>query len=342
MNALDLPGKPGHARGLVDPGRRRGLKGLAGAGALMVLGAGRAQDAYPRKPVQVIVAYPPGGGTDTLARLITAELGRHFGQTFVVVNRPGAAGVIGTAIAARAPADGYTLLLDTGNSTLRPVVEPRTTFKADDFAPIALLTESPIALVVTRDLPVGSISELIAYTKANPGRISYASTGAGSPQYMAAELLKARRELDWVQVSYQGGAPALVDLIAGRVQVMFSNPVPLMPYFLDGRLNALAVTAAERLPALGQVPTMAEQGVPDFQIGFWNGMLAPAGTPSAIVRQLSDALLTILEMPQVIDSLAQQGSVRRPLGTNEFRPYMAADSERWKRIAKEIRYQPPV
>src|SRR5690606_399552 len=138
---------------------------------------------------------------------------------------PGAAGAIGTAMAARAPNDGYTLLLDTGNSTLRPVVEPKTPFTAADFTPIALLTESPIALVTTRDLPVKSLEELVSYTRANPGKISYASTGAGSPQNMAAELLKVRRDLDWVQVAYQGGAPALIDLIAGRVQVMFSNPV---------------------------------------------------------------------------------------------------------------------
>jgi tripartite-type tricarboxylate transporter receptor subunit TctC len=328
-------------RGLVDATRRRGLKGLAGLGALTMLGAIRAQPAFPAKPVQLIVAYPPGGGTDTLARLIAAELSRQFGQPFLVVNRPGAAGAIGTALAARAPADGYTLLLDTGNSTLRPVVEPRTSFKPDDFAPIALLTESPIALVATRELPVRSLSELVSYSRANPGKISYASTGAGSPQNMAAELLKVRRELDWVQVSYQGGAPALIDLIAGRVQVMFSNPVPLMQYFLDGRLTALAVTAAERLPALSQVPTMAEEGVEDFQIGFWNGMLAPAGTPPDIVSRLSEALLAILETPQVVDTLVRQGSIIKPLGRAAFIPYMAADSERWKRIASEIRYQPP-
>lgn len=341
MRELEASPRISPARSPVDAGRRRGLKSLAGAGVLGLLGSGRAQDTYPRKPVQVTVAYPTGGGTDTLARLISGELARHFGQPFVVVNRPGAAGAIGTAIAARAPADGYSLLLDTGNATLRPVVEPKTTFNRDDFAPIALLTESPIALVVPRDLPVASVSELIAYTRANPGRISYASTGAGSPQFMAAELLKVRSRLDWVQVSYQGGAPALIDLIAGQVQVMFSNPVPLMPYFLDGRLKALAVTAAERLPALGEVPTMAEQGVPDFEIGFWNGMLAPVGTPQDVVRRLSDALLAILELPHVIDSLIKQGSVRKPLGTDAFIPYIDADSDRWKRIAKEIRYQPP-
>ncbi len=329
-------------RGLSDEARRRGLKGLAGLAALSVLGVGRAREAYPVKPVQVIVAYPPGGGTDTLARLIAGELAKRFGQPFLVVNRAGAAGAIGTAMAARAPADGHTLLLDTGNSTLRPVVEPKTPFQPDDFAPVALLTESPIALVTTRELPVRTLNELVAYTRANPGKISYASTGAGSPQNMAAELLKVRRELDWVQVSYQGGAPALIDLIAGRVQVMFSNPVPLMPYFQDGRLNALAVTAAERLPALSQVPTMAEAGVPDFEIGFWNGMLAPAGTPAPIVDRLSEALTAILELPEVMDALERQGSVRKPLASAQFIPYMAADSERWKRIAREIRYQPPV
>lgn len=342
MSEHDVLSEMRDGRERVDKSRRRGLKGLAGLGVLGVLGAGRASETYPVKPVQMIVAYPPGGGTDTLARMIAAELAKKFGQPFLVVNRPGAAGAIGTAMAARAPADGHTLLLDTGNSTLRPVVEPRTSFQPDDFSPVALLTESPIALVTTRELPVRTVRELVDYIKAHPGKISYASTGPGSPQNMAAELLKVRRELDWVQVSYQGGAPALVDLIAGRVQVMFSNPVPLMPYFLDGRLNAIAVTAAERLPALGQVPTMAEEGFADFQIGFWNGVLAPAGTPTDIVDRLSDALIAILEMPQVVDALERQGSVRKPLASAQFIPYMTSDSQRWQRIATEIRYQPPV
>lgn len=331
----DTPAQP------ASRGRRRILKALAGVAAGAGVSTAAAQETFPSKPVQVIVAYPPSGGTDTLARLITAELAKMLGQPFLVVNRPGAAGAIGTSMAARAAPDGYTLLLDTGNSTLRPVVDKRTTFKADDFAPVALLTESPIALVITKELPVSSVAELIAYSKAHPGKISYASTGPGSPQNLAGELLKVRADLDWVQVSYQGGGPALIDLIAGRVQVMFSNPVPLMPYFVDRRLNALAITASERLPALEHIPTMAEQGQANFLIGFWNGMLAPAGTPSAVVEKMSEALLAVMDLPHVVEALARQGSVRRPLGTAEFVAYMARDSERWKQIAEEIRYRPP-
>ncbi|VWX56148.1 conserved exported hypothetical protein [Burkholderiales bacterium 8X] len=327
-----------HVGALRPPGRIKSLF-VAAACGLMACPA-TAQGDYPARAVQVVVAYPAGGGTDTLARLITVELGKDFGQSFVVVNKPGASGLIGTQAVARAAPDGYTLLIDTGNVTLRPAIEPSTPFKPKDFAPIALLTESPVALAVNAQVPVNSVAELVAYSKANPGKVNYASTGPGSPQNLVSELMKTKAGLDWQEVPYQGGAAALTDLTADRVQVMFSNPVPLMPYANTQRLKVLAVTSRERLPALDSVPTMAQSGQADFQIGFWNGVLAPAGTPAPIVAKLSASLLKIMKMPAVQDALMRQGSVLMPLGPQAFASYMTEDSARWKQIAKTINYKP--
>lgn len=313
--------------------------GAALVAALVSLGA-LAQSDYPNRPVQVVVAYPAGGGTDTLARMITIQLAKEFGQPFVVVNRPGASGLIGTGAVARAAPDGYTLLLDTGNVTLRPAIEPSTSFQPKDFVPVALLTESPLALAVNASLPVNSVAVLLAYSRANPGKVNYASTGPGSPQNLVSELLMKQAGADWVQVPYQGGGPALIDLNAGRVQVMFSNPVPLMPYVNTNRLKVLAVTSRERLPALDSVPTMGESGQRDFVIGFWNGVLAPAGTDARVVSKLGEALLKTMALPHVREALIRQGSVLMPLGPEPFAKYMSEDTERWKRIAKTINYKP--
>jgi len=315
---------------------RAGAAALAMPAAFAALAAGR----YPQRPIQLLVAYPPGGGTDTLARIIAEALRREIGQSVVVMNRAGAAGLIGTAAAARAEPDGYTLLLDTGNATLRPAIDPATPFKPSDFAPIALLTESPVALAVSNSLPVNSVAELLAYSRAHPGQINYASTGPGSPQNLVTELLKRHARLDWLQVPYQGGAPALTDLTAGRVHVMFSNPVPLMPYAQTGHLKVLAVTSAARLPALPDVPTMAEAGQADFVIGFWNGVLAPARAPAAVIAQLGAALLKVMADPKVQEALVRQGSVLMPLGPEPFAAYMARDTARWKEVAATIEYRP--
>lgn len=299
-----------------------------------------AQANYPNRPVQVVVAYPAGGGTDTLARIVATELSKTLGQSFVVVNKPGAAGMIGTTAVARALPDGYTLLLDTGNVTLRPAIESDTPFKSSDFTPVALLTESPVTLAVNAAMPVSTLAELITYSKANPGKINYASTGPGSPQNLVSELFKTKAGLDWQEVPYQGGGPALNDLNAGRVQVMFSNPVPLMPFVNTGRLKVLAVTSAERLSALKNIPTMAEAGQADFRIGFWNGVLAPAGTPATVIAKLSDTILDIMQRPAVRDALSRQGSVLMPLGPTPFAQYMVEDTAGWERVAKTINYKP--
>lgn len=294
-----------------------------------------AEPAYPSKPIQMIVAYPPGGGTDILARLIAAELARELGQPVVVNNRPGASGNIGTEAAARATPDGYTLLMATANVTINPAVDPKTRYRPTrDFVPVTLLSDSPFVLIATPAMPAGSLKELFNYSQTNTGKLNYASTGNGSPQHVAGELLKRTAGIDWLHVPYQGGAPALADVAAGRVQVMFSNALPAFSYIKSARVKAIAVTTRERLPALPDVPTMAEQGQTDFVIGFWSGVLAPKGTPAPIVTKLNDALIRIINMPSVRETLAQQGSIVAPLPSEQFGEYIKEDAARWENMVK--------
>ena len=295
---------------------------------------------YPNRTIQLVVAYPPGGGTDSLARILADGIGKIVGESIVVINRPGAAGLIGTGQVARAAPDGYTLLVDAGNVTLQPAIEPRTPFNPSDFVPVCLATETPAALVVNASLPVSNLEELIAYSRRHPEKLNYASTGQGSPQQLFAELLKVRAKVNWQEIPYQGGAAALADLVAGHTHVMFSNPVPLVPYLAAKRLKVVAVTSGRRLEALHDVPTMKEAGQPDFEFTFWNGMLAPAGTPPEAVTKLAAAMLELLAVPSVKATLGLQGLVVTPLGPSEFQEYLAKDTNRWKTLASEIKYQP--
>ena len=309
--------------------------------ALLAAGAGSgtlaiAQGAYPTKPIQMIVAYPPGGGTDILGRLVAAELGKRLGQPVVVVNKGGASGAIGTELAAHAPADGYTLLLATANITVNPAVEPKTRVDPQrDFVPVTLLSESPFVLVSSPTAKAGSLAELLARTKAEPGTFNYASTGNGSPQQLVTEWLKKDNAgLDWLHVPYQGGGPALNALVSGQVQVMFSNVLPVLPYIKAGTLRPLGVTTRERLSALAHVPTMIEEGQTDFVVSFWSGVVAPAGTPAAIIDKLNTALMTVMRDPALRKRLADEGSIVTPLPTTQFGKYIADDAARWQRIVK--------
>ncbi|MGO4330793.1 Bug family tripartite tricarboxylate transporter substrate binding protein [Cupriavidus sp. 2TAF22] len=295
----------------------------------------QADAGYPSKPIQLVVAYPPGGGTDILARVVGAELQKALGQPVVVVNRGGASGAIGTEFAARAAPDGYTLLLATANVTISPAVDARTRFNPTrDFVPVTLLSDSPFVLVSNASFAPKTIAELLAYSKAHPGAVNYASTGVGSPQQLATELLKKKAGLDWTHVPYQGGGPAMADLMAGQVQVMFSNVLPVLPYIRSGKVRALAVTTQEPLPALSKVPTMIQEGQQDFVVSFWSGVMAPAGTPGAIVAKLNDALLKIMQLPAVRERLAREGSIVTPMTSAKFAEFIAEDAARWRQVAQ--------
>jgi len=292
-------------------------------------------EAYPSRPLEIIVAYPPGGGTDILTRLVAEQLAQVLKQPVLVVNRGGASGAIGTEAAARAKPDGYTLLMGTSNVTISPAVDPQTRFDPSrDFVPVALLSESPFVLAVNAGLPVRDFAELMAYSRQHGGEINYASTGAGSPQHLATELLCKSAGLQWVHIPYQGGAPAVADLLAGHVQVMLSNVLPVQPYLKSSKIRPLAVTTQSPLPALPQVPTLASQGQPDMVISFWTGLLAPAGTPAPVVAKLEAALLQIMRKPDIRGKLTSEGSVVRAMASQDFAAYIAQDAARWKHIAQ--------
>lgn len=296
-----------------------------------------AEVSYPNRPIEIVVAYPPGGGTDILARLVGEELSKTLGQPVVVSNRSGASGAIGTEAVARAPADGYTLLMATSNVTVGPAVDPTMRFDAlRDFSPVTLLSEVPFVLAANKDLPVNSFADLVNYTRANAGKINYASTGTGSPQHLTAELLRRSANLDWVHVPYQGGGPALSALMGGHVQVMFSNVVPILAYLHDGRLKPLGVTTSGPLPALPDVPTMLEQGQRELVMSFWTGVLAPAGTPPSIIQTLDLALGRVMQQPKLRARLTNEGSVVKGLPSTEFAAYLARDAERWKAVTKDV------
>ena len=323
---------------------KRSIKHLfalsAGILAITAVPATHANEDYPKHPIEIVVAYPPGGGIDTLARLVGAELGKNLGQSVVVVNKAGAAGSIGTAAVSKAKPDGYTFLLSGANAILSPLVDPRLTFRISDFSPVARLTETPYVLAMSPSLKVSSLGELLEYSKSHPGDLNFASTGMGSVQHLLGELMKQRAQVDWLHVPYQGGSPALQALAAGQIHLMFSNPIPLTPYLENNSVAVAAVATEERLPTLPDVPTMKEQGQDDFVIKTWVGLLAPAGTPEEIRRKISDEVQKVLELPKIRTAIEQQGSIVSPLTVDAFADYLQEDEARWKSIIEQAKFTP--
>ncbi|NYT82780.1 tripartite tricarboxylate transporter substrate binding protein [Alcaligenaceae bacterium] len=311
---------------------------LAGLVSLCVLPTAYASTEYPSRPVSIVVAYPPGGGIDTLARLVSIELTKRLDQSVVVLNKPGAAGSIGTAGVARAAPDGYTFVLSGANAILSPLVDPNLSFRIQDFEPVARLTETPYSLAISPDLKVGSLKELIALSKDKPGQLNFASTGQGSVQHLLGELLKQRAEIDWMHVPYQGGGPALRELAAGRVHIMFSNPIPLAPYLKEGTIQVAGVATDERISLMPDIPTFGEQGIDDFDVKTWVGLLAPAGTPEAIRKRVSDEVQHVLALPEIREAIEQQGSIVSFLPVEKFAEFLERDEERWKRIIDQSKF----
>src|SRR5712692_8831791 len=251
---------------------------------------------YPSKPVRLIVPFAPGGGNDIVARAIAQQLSASLGRQFVVDNRAGAGGMLGADLAAKSPPDGYTLFLGgVGSHAVNPNLHARLPYDpVKDFAPITLIASAPSVLVVHPSLPARTLAEFTALAKASPGRINYASNGNGSSAQLAAVLYESMAGVQMVHIPYKGLAPALVDLLAGEVQAMFSSVVAIVPNIKAGRLRALAVTGKRRAALLPEVPTLDESGVPGYEAGSWYGILAPAGTPQAIVAKLHEAILRTL------------------------------------------------
>jgi tripartite-type tricarboxylate transporter receptor subunit TctC len=311
---------------------------LAAAAALIVVStatAGLAQS-YPSKPVRVVVPYPPGGSTDIVARVIGEQLSQSMGQRFVVDNRPGAGGNIGMQLAAGAEPDGYTVVVGTTahaiNMTLFKDL-PYDTVK--DFEPIALLTEIPLILVVNPAVEAQSVADLIALAKERPGTLNVASSGNGQSTHLAAEMFNAMAGIKLTHVPYKGSAPAITDVVAGHVQLMFDTVMSALPHVQAGKLRALAVSSAERAPVAPDVPTIAEAALPGYEAIAWNGLFAPAGTPRAIIDQLNAEVVRALQSEKVKEQLASLGATTRPTMPNEFSTYVRDEVSKWAKVVKE-------
>ena len=277
--------------------------------ALMLVGSLAAAQDYPARPLRLIVPFPPGGGNDILARAVGQRLAQVVGQQIVVDNRGGAGGELGATLAAGAAADGYTLFLGSlGNLAHNPALKPKLPYDpVKDFAPISLLATSAFILAVHPALPAKSVKELVALAQARPGKLNYASAGPGSSLHMTAELFKHATKTDIVHVAYKGTGPAITELIAGQTQLICSTMPPALPHVKAGRLRALGVTSAKRAAVAAEVPTIAESGVTGFDVSNWQGILAPAKTPAAIVQKLNRDVLAALKLPGMNEALAAQG-----------------------------------
>ena len=292
---------------------------------------------YPAKAVRMIVGFPAGGTSDIMARLTGQKLSEAWGQTFIIDNRPGAGGNIGTELVAKAAPDGYTLLVSPGSTlTSNPAVYSKVPFDTvRDFAPVTIIAGVPNALVVHPSLPVANVKELIALAKSRPGQLAYASTGAGQSTHLSAELLKTSAGINMIHVPYKGSAPALTDIVAGQVSVMFDNLPSVLPFIKSGRLKPLAVSSAARSRALPEIPTVAESGVPGFDVTVWFAVLAPAATPRDIVNRLNTEVVKAINTSDMRQRLAQQGA--DPIGNTpeEFSAVIKRDLAGWAKVVKD-------
>jgi tripartite-type tricarboxylate transporter receptor subunit TctC len=309
---------------------------LVGLLALVAATAVATAADYPDRPVTLVVGFPPGGASDILARIITDKLGSLLGQPFIVDNRPGAGGNVAGEAVAHATPDGYTLLL--GNNAIlatNVTLYSKTGFDPqNDFAPITLIGTQANVLVVNLDVPAHSLAELIALAKANPGKLNFASSGFGLAAHLAGELFKAHAHIDIVHVPYKGSAPALEDVIAGQDQMMFATTSGVMGFLKNGQVRALAVTTLKRTAALPDIPTMDEAGLPGFEAMTWHGLVAPAGTPPAIIDTLHRAVVETLKDASVQQKLAALGVDVAPDSPDEFAAYIKAEIPKWAAVIK--------
>lgn len=294
-----------------------------------------AAQAYPQKPIRIVVPYPPGGPSDMQARLIGIELTKAWGQTSVIDNRGGGGGIIGTELAARADADGHTLILMSATNAVQPSLYPKLPYDlARDFAHITSITYGPGIVVVSPSLPIRSVPELIAYAKARPGKVSFGSAGNGAPSHLAVELLKVMAQIDVVHIPYKGMAPALTDVIGGQIQFSIPTIAGGLPLTRAGKLRALAVTGAHRSPAEPALPTVAESGVPGYQASNWYGFAAPAKTPRAIIDKLNHEFARILTAPDVRDKLLNVGMEPATTTPEQYTDFVKAEIAKWTRVVR--------
>ncbi len=290
---------------------------------------------YPAKPIRIIVPQSAGGSTDLTARLVAQKLSDALGQPVVVDNRPGAGSIIGTDLVAKATPDGYTLLVVASSITINPSLHKKLPFDPiRDLAPITQLSAFPNMLVVHPAVPVKTVQDLVALAKAKPGQINYGSSGAGTGTHLSAELFKYMTGVDMVHVPYKGGGPAVTALLGGQVQLNFATIPSVLPHVRAGKLRAVAVTTIKRSPAAPEVPTIAESGVPGYDHGPWNGMLAPAKTPKAIITMLNAAVSKIVHLPEAKAVLVYEGA--EPVGNTpeQFAAIIRTETAKWEKVIK--------
>jgi len=314
--------------------RRQFLHLAAGAAALPALSRFAWAQTYPTRPVRIIVGFPPGGGADIFARLIGQWLSERLGQPFIIENRPGATGNIATEAVVRAPPDGYTLLMVLATNAVNATLYEKLNFNLSrDIAPVAGITRDSLVIVVNPSVPAKTVPEFIAYAKANPGKLSWASGGIGGPSHVAGELFKMMAGVDMVHVPHRGTAPALTDLLGGQIQVVFSSFSPAIEYIKADRLRALAVTGAMRSQALPEIPTVGDF-FPNFEASQWYGVAAPKNTPAEIVDKLNKEINAALADPKVKARIVDLGSEGMPMTPAEFGKLVADETEKWGKVVK--------
>ena len=308
---------------------------MAGAGLLLSAGA-QAQDAFPTKPIRIVLGFPAGGPLDQHARLLTEKLQGVLGQPLVVDYKPGAGGSVGAQDVMRSPADGYTLMLaNTGVMVINPALYSKLPYNTlKDFTPIARTAMQPLALLVNNKVPAKTLTEFTTYAKANPGKINFGSAGNGGISHLVPEMFKSAAGVDLVHIPYKGSAPAFTDLIGGQVQFMAESIPQAAAYHKQGKVRALAVTSKERNPALPEVPTAIESGLKGFEVVGFYGFLAPAGLPKDVTAKLSNAFQQVMNLPDVKSRMVEQGADPAFLGSEAFGKFLATETPRWAAAVK--------
>ena len=308
---------------------------LLTAAALIAVGHVTAADTYPSKTIRLVVPFAPGGGSDIVARLLSAKMTEALGQTVVVDNRAGASANLGAALVAKAAPDGYTLLLGNANYTINPSLFKTLPFDpVKEFAPAALIANVTNVLAIHPSIPAKSVKELIAFAKAHPGQLNFASPGNGTSSHLAGELFRQVAKIDVVHIPYKGATPAITDLIAGQVSFTMASVLSVLPYAKQGRLRMLAVTTAKRSGALPDIPTIAEAGLPGFEVSNWYGVLATGGTPRPIVDRLNTELNRIARVPDLAEKLAAQGADPATGTPDDFERFIQTELKKWAVVVR--------